>query len=119
LAKNTPVGMVPIEGQLDYLSQRVSGIDDDGNPIIVDYRPTKPGDEYVWSDETRRWIVDPDVAAERNSRAVIVANIERLEKSQDRSLREHALGKSGAAERLQTIDNEIEKLRGNLVSTNK
>ena len=56
---------------------------------------------------------DPPSAAETN--APVIAQITALESTQHRVVREAALGKAGAAARLQAIDDQIVVLRAQLV----
>lgn len=103
---NVPVGMASIDSALveDWKSQRVV----DGTP--VDYIPTSPGDDYMWFDDDKRWVLKPEVI-ERNR---IIAELNALETKQGRMLRESRLGYEGADERLRALDQEMAALRATL-----
>jgi hypothetical protein len=105
---NTPPDHVAIEGDhYDPLTQRV----DVGTGKVIDHIPPQPSEEYEWSAISRRWQLRPEVTAKQQARAAALARITELELKALRALREHALGKAGAHERLSAIDTEISQLR--------
>jgi len=105
---NTPQDHIAIEGDhYDPLTQRV----DVTTGKVVDHLPPKPSDDHEWSSTSRRWQLRPEITARQKARADALARITELELKALRALREHALGKSGAHERLLSIDSEISKLR--------
>lgn len=90
---------------------------------VVDYVPPRPDDTddstFAWSAEAKRWTPSPTAAAlERDRKARIVAEIERIESSQQRPLRELALkpGSEGALMVLANTDRLIADLRARLNS---
>lgn len=106
LALNTPADHAAIEGHHDPLSKRF----DIETKRIVEWIPDAPSADHVWNPETKRW--QPSAAAaEKIARGHAArARIQELEASQHRHLRGQALGKPGAAEALQAIDDEISAL---------
>lgn len=103
-------GWAAIEGEYDARSQRV----DVATKTVVDWRPDKPSDEHVWNDAARRWQLTVDAFNRAEARRVAMARIDELERRQARVLREHALGRAGAAERLAALDDAIATERAKL-----
>jgi len=105
---NTPPDHIAIEGDhYDPLTQRV----DVGSGKVIDHLPPKPSDDHEWSSISRRWQLRPEVTAKQKAKAQALGRITELELKALRALREHALGKPGAHERLAAIDTEITQLR--------
>jgi hypothetical protein len=105
---NTPPDHIAIEGDhYDPMTQRV----DVATGKVVDHLPPKPSDDHEWSTISRRWQLRPEIIAKEKARADALARITELELKALRALREHALGKAGAHERLKAIDSEIGELR--------
>ena len=105
---NTPPDHIAIDGDhYDPLTQRV----DVGTGKVIDHLPPKPSDDHEWSSITRRWQLRAEVTARHKAKSVALSRITELELKALRALREHALGKSGAHERLAAIDTEITRLR--------
>lgn len=105
---NTPPDHVAIDGDhYDPLTQRV----DVKTGKVIDHLPPKPSDDYEWSSISRSWQLRPEIVAREKARAAALGRITELELKALRALREHALGKSGAQERLKAIDTEISELR--------
>lgn len=71
--------------------------------------PSSPGADYLW-DQTR-WILTPLASARRSRSETALAKIAKLEAGQARTLRDLALGRPGALERLTTVDAAIAILR--------
>ncbi len=90
LAKNAPAGHVAIEGEFDPGCHRVNV----ATGLV----------------ETRERVVDAAADAAQRRQATLAA-IAVKEASQLRALRELALGRAGARERLEAIDAEIAALR--------
>lgn len=108
IALNTPPDHIAIEGDhYDPLTQRV----DVDTGKVIDHLPPKPSDEHEWSGISRRWQLRPEVTAKQKAKAQALGRITELELKALRALREHALGKPGAHERLAAIDREITQLR--------
>jgi hypothetical protein len=105
---NTPPDHIAIEGDhYDPLTQRV----DVASGLVVDHLPPKPSEDHEWSSTSRRWQLRPEVTAKQKARSDALARITELELKALRALREHALGKAGAHDRLSSIDSEISTLR--------
>jgi hypothetical protein len=105
---NTPPDHIAIEGDhYDPLTQRV----DVNTGKVIDHLPPKPSDDHEWSSISRRWQLRPEVTAKQRAKAQALGRITELELKALRALREHALGKHGAHERLAAIDAEITQLR--------
>jgi hypothetical protein len=105
---NTPPDHVAIEGDhYDPITQRVDVL----TGQVVDHIPPKPSDDHEWSTISRRWQLRPEILAKEKARAAALARITELELKALRALREHALGRAGAHERLKAIDTEISELR--------
>jgi len=105
---NTPANHVAIEGDhYDPLTQRI----DVATGKVVDHLPPKPSDDHEWNSISRSWQLRPEIVAKERARAAALARITELELKALRALREHALGKNGAHERLKAIDTEISELR--------
>lgn len=107
---NFPDGHGVIEGLHDHLSKRV----DLASGKVVEHMPPAPSADHVWNPETKRWQLTAAAADKIVRRIAAYTRIHELEASQHRRLREHALGKPGALEALQAIDDEIFSLRGQL-----
>jgi hypothetical protein len=108
VALNTPPDHIAIEGDhYDPLTQRV----DVASGKVIDHIPPQPSPDHEWNAISRRWQLRPEVTAKQQARANALARITELELKALRALREHALGKSGAHERLKAIDTEISDLR--------
>lgn len=101
---------LPIEGAHDHLSKRV----DVATGEVEEYMPPPPSSDHVWNPETKRWQLSAAAADKIAMNSAARARIQQLEASQHRRIREHALGKPGAFEALQAIDDEISSLRGQL-----
>jgi hypothetical protein len=105
---NTPPDHIAIEGDhYDPLTQRV----DVSTGKVIDHIPPKPSDDHEWNGISRRWELRPEITAKQLARKAALARITELELKALRALREHALGKEGAHERLTSIDGEITALR--------
>lgn len=93
LERNTPVGMVAIEGRFDHMSQRVE------NGQVVDYQPPRPDEEHEWGlDERgrRRWVKTADVLARERKQIAARQAIAEIEAKQVRSLVELRLDSEAA-----------------------
>jgi hypothetical protein len=105
---NTPPEHIAIEGDhYDPMTQRV----DVGTGRVIDHIPPQPSGDHEWSAITRRWQLRPEVTARMQARNAALGRITELELKALRALREHALSKPGAHERLAAIDTEISALR--------
>lgn len=108
VALNTPADHIALEGDhYDPLTQRF----DIATGRVVDHLPPQPSPDHEWNPHSRRWQLRPEVTAKQKARDSALARITELELKALRALREHALGKPGAQERLRSIDGEIGKLR--------
>jgi hypothetical protein len=111
IALNTPPDHVAIDGDhYDPATQKV----DVATGLVVDNLSPQPSPEHEWNPHSRRWQLRPEVAARHKARDKALARITELELKALRALREHALGKTGATERLRAIDGEIGTLRAAL-----
>ena len=106
---NTPEGLIAIEGEYDHRCQRILP---DGQ--VVDWKPPKPDDDHEWNGT--RWILTVAVAAVRKKRRDTQAEIENLERSQLRSMREVILDSTDdiAKDRLSGIERQIAILRAGI-----
>jgi len=105
---NTPPDHIAIDGDHhDPLTQRV----DVATGKVIDHIPPQPSPDHEWNSLIRRWQIKPEIAARQQARKTALARITELELKALRALREHALGKQGAHERLSAIDAEISQLR--------
>jgi hypothetical protein len=106
---NTPPGQIRIEGAHDPLSRRFDVATGD----VVDYQPPPPSRDHEWDATIKRWKLTAVAAKKIEDRSAALAEIARLEASQQRALREIALGdETGAArQRLTAIEDEIAGLR--------
>jgi hypothetical protein len=105
---NTPPDHIAIEGDhYDHQTQRV----DVNTGKVIDHIPPKPSDDHEWNGISRRWELRPEITAKQQARKAALARITELELKALRALREHALGKPGAHDRLTSIDSEITQLR--------
>lgn len=69
-------------GVADPQSQRVDVV----TGGLVEHRPPQPSDEHEWHLLMRRWVKRPEVQAAEGKRSAALAEIERLEKLQIRSI---------------------------------
>jgi hypothetical protein len=106
LALNTPPGLIAIEGDYNFLAQRV----DLTTGHVVDYQPPAPSADHEWNAETKRWQLNATAVDRANRRTAAIARIAELDRSQHRFLRKHALGDPQAIAKLKEIDDEIEAL---------
>lgn len=98
LALNTPAAHIAVEGHHDHLTKRF----DIETGKVIDYTPPAPPAADV-------------VAARKQTRSAAArAQINALESSQHRLIRECLLGSSTAKAKLQAIDDEIVSLRSQL-----
>jgi len=105
---NTPPDHIAIEGDhYDPLTQRV----DVATGKVVDHIPPQPSEDHEWNSISRQWQLRPEITAKQQARKAALGRITELELKALRALREHALGKPGAHERLTAIDTEISALR--------
>jgi hypothetical protein len=98
-----------VEGHIDPLSQRL----DLASGKVVDYQPPAPDENHLWNATAKRWQKSPErVELERASR-LARAEIEKLEASQLRPLRELAVDPNNekARERLNELETRIAELR--------
>jgi hypothetical protein len=107
LRGNTPADHAAIEGHHDHLSKRF----DLETKQVVEWMPPAPSADHVWNPETKRWQLSAAAAEKIERSNAARVRIAQLEASQHRHVREHCLGFSGAADRLQAIDAEIATLR--------
>lgn len=112
LAANMPPGLLAIEGRFDRLSQRV----DLETGTVVDWQPPAPDGDHEWNPDSKRWVLKIEIAAAIERSRAALAEIEKLEGSQARPLRELAIDPSAesAAAKLRAIDEEIAALRRDL-----
>jgi hypothetical protein len=114
---NTPPGHVAIAGQFDHLSQRVDIV----TMEVIDWQSPQPADSSLktwhWrTDEcgAPRWVSSPtDLARTQQAQEKIKVQIDNLEKTQNRALRELALdgGKQDAKNALRVIEDQMVLLR--------
>jgi hypothetical protein len=105
---NTPPDHIAIEGDhYDPMTQRV----DVATGQVVDHIPPQPSEDHEWNSISRCWQLRPEVTARHQARKAALRRITELELKALRALREHALGKPGAHDRLAAIDTEIAELR--------
>lgn len=112
LDANTPSGMHALEGEFDFLSQRV-------NPEtgeVIDYQPPQPSEEHEWNADIKRWVLKSSIIARNQRRVAAKSSIEQLEAKQMRAMRELALDPNNepAKNRIAAIDAEIADLRKDL-----
>lgn len=126
LINNIPAGLRELEGIFDPLSQRVDldvlkqidKLDAEKDAalieglkakLVVDYQPPQPDEDHEWNADAKRWQIKPDIAKKRQVIAAAQAEIDRMEQSQLRALRELLLDpdNANAKERLQSIDEQI------------
>jgi hypothetical protein len=80
--------------------------------FVVDHQPPQPSDDHEWNAETRRWDVKEDVQTRAAAAAQASVEIARLEhEEQPGILRDVALGKPGAVDRLRALDERIAALQ--------
>lgn len=112
---NTPIGHAHVlcDGHLDHLSKRV----DITTGEVVDYQPPQPSDHHEWNDTTKRWVINAERQAKLDAHQGALAQIDSLEKVQNRFLREVHLGVNveKATARLKAIEEEIVKLRKSIM----
>jgi hypothetical protein len=113
---NTPAGHAAIEGQYDYLSQRVDVTQ--SPPAIVDYVPPQPSAEHEWNATARRWRLTAQAQAQADARKRALAEIARMEARQPRLLRELFAGapslSDSARRALEDIERQVVELRREL-----
>jgi hypothetical protein len=114
VALNTPKDHVAVSGWHDHLSRRMNVATGE----IEDYRPPAPSSEHEWNSTSRRWRPNQALAARINAHTTALMRIAQLEASQQRPLREAALGDASAIARLQGIEDEIASLRARLIVSN-
>lgn len=79
---------------------------------VVDYQPPAPSDAHEWNADTKRWQLTDAAKAAQHARAAALAEVGRLEREmQPGVLRDVALGKPDALEKLTALDQLIEALR--------
>lgn len=117
LEANRPDGYGWIDGVIDPQSQRV----DLKDRLIVDYQPPPPSDDHEWIPERKRYRLKREVARAQARRAAAQTQIEALELSSLRALREIRLAElkgepvpEESRARLDAIEVEIEALRPEL-----
>lgn len=117
LDANAREGLGLIDGVADHLSQRV----DVGTGKLLDYIPSSPGEDYQWSNVSRRWELSDAAVIREQRRRQALSEIERLEREvQPRIIRELRLAElesrrdSGAENRLAQLDARIAELRVDL-----
>lgn len=104
-----PDGCGAVEGAYDHLSQRVEL----SSGQVVDYQPPRPDDDHEWREDVvngrPRWVKRDDVLERERLAAEARREIDRLERSQLRAMRELAIDPTSveAKQRLQQIDDEI------------
>ena len=105
---NTPPDHIAIDGDhYDHQTQRVDVV----TGKVIDHIPPQPSEDHEWNAISRRWQVKAEITARQQARRAALGRITELELKALRALREHALGKPGAHERLSAIDSEISQLR--------
>lgn len=111
LLEKTDVDEQNIQGDIDELEKH----------LLIDYIPPSPGDDYDWDAKSKRWVVKADVERRRGREAAARVQIDRLEQSSLRSLRELRVAEiDGAprpevsAARLKQIEDQIAVLRAEL-----
>lgn len=107
VAANTPVGCTAIEGEYDFLSQRVDVV----TGKVLDWQPPAPDADHEWNASLRRWMKKAAIVEREMRRAATQAQIDALERQQQRRVRE-LLAESDP--RLKAIDQQIEALRPDL-----
>ena len=115
LALNTPANHVAIEGKFDPRSQRV----DLSSGGVIDAIPEAPDAAHIWDSQNRRYVLPDAVRQCMTTNMLTQAGIEALEAKQPRAMRELALGRPGAKERLQKIDDDIAALRAQVNATQR
>lgn len=110
LDANTPSGHAALIGRYDNLSQRV----DIASGEVIDYQPPAPSADHEWNADTKRWQLAAAAQSKIDNHNAAMTGIARLEAAQHRAVRELALGRPAAAERLMAIDAEIVSLRSQL-----
>jgi len=98
-------GEAAIEGDFDTALVRVNLETKAVEPFI----PPSPGPDYQWDD--RRWSLTPEAAASLAKREAAEREIQTLEASQARAVREFILGAPDAKDRLTATDAAIAALR--------
>jgi hypothetical protein len=108
IAENTPDGLIAIEGEYDYLCQRVE------NGQVVDYQPPQPDADHEWNGQ--RWVLKREVEERNLRRYESLHQIRLLEERQLRPLRELSVNpdNSEARQRLTQIEKEIAELRADV-----
>jgi hypothetical protein len=108
---NVPADHIAIEGHHDHLSKRVE------NGEVVDFQPPQPSPDHEWNGETKRWQLTTAVARSHIDRLTALGQIEILEATQHRIVRESLLavilGQESKShyQRLLAMDDEIAKQR--------
>lgn len=104
LQQNLNEGEKALAGSYDHLSQMV---DDEGE--VTDYQPPQPSADHEWIAGIKRWHLKPEIVARHRDIANAQTEIDSLERSQLRAIRELALdGKNADAQaRLKSIDKQI------------
>jgi hypothetical protein len=103
IAANTPPNCKYIAGKHELYASRV----DVASGAVVDHIPAAPSPNHIWDPQAKRHVWS-EAALQRHA---ALTEIERLEKSQSRALREHALGMPEGTQRLAEIDRQITALR--------
>ena len=101
----TPLGHKIIEGELDFLSQRV----DLATGTVVDYMPAQPSAEHKWDEYIKRWVLNQAATDQRDAERSAKARIQVLENQERGLLRRLVLDPTDADARtsLAAIDAEI------------
>jgi hypothetical protein len=113
IERNVPEGLGVIQGRFDPLSQRV----DLTTGAVVDYVPPQPDEDHEWRDNVingrPRWVKKPEVVERELRVAGARREIERLESTQLRAMRELLIDSSNveARGRLQEIEAAIAEKR--------
>lgn len=111
IAREAPEGHDYIEGRHDHLSKHVNI----GTGLVEDWQPPAPSPDHEWDVARQRWKLNVAASLKLHRSLEATAQIQHLENDvQPRILREVALGRDGAKERLASLDAEIEQLRPQL-----
>jgi hypothetical protein len=82
--------------------------------VLVDYQPPAPSPDHEWNDAEKEWRLSAAAKRTMQERNAALSQINVLEQSQARALRELALGDETARDRLTVIDEQIAALRPKL-----
>lgn len=100
-------------GRFDHLSQAVEPM----TGRIIDYQPPSPGDDYVWDETARRWLLSPAAQQTADADTAARERLDAIDRASIRALREAAIGdKTAAVAMLTSLEAEAVTLREDVVA---